>query len=231
MLKLLLVDDHTMVREGMQYVLRQLAPEVSVLQAANWADAIRQVEAEPDLDLILLDLGLPDISGFSALSILREKYPAIPVAVVSGSKRRKDINEALQHGALGFIPKAENSQTLLAALKFILSGQVYVPRTVLFDEEEETPEPALPVQSLRIARADDFGLTQKQFEVLQLLLAGECNKIIARKLDIAEGTVKIHISTIFRVLGVATRLQAAVAAKRILEQKGLALESPQLSKA
>jgi DNA-binding NarL/FixJ family response regulator len=223
-MKFLVIDDHELIREAMRSALQQLDAEAEILEAADGAQAMTIVSANEDLDLILLDLNLPDRDGFSMLLELRRNYPAISVIVMSAQEDQDSVMRSLNMGALGFIPKRVPRKVILGAVQLVMSGGVYIPPQAL-----STVTPAAAVaQTLQFfpvpapgderrgaaaapASPSDLGLTRRQVDVLVLLLRGMPNKAICRALDLAEPTVKTHVSAIFRVLNVSNRAEAVVA--------------------
>lgn len=223
-MKILVVDDHPLVREALRDHLRQLEQDVEVLEARNGHEAIGLADRHPDLDLVLLDLNLPDGHGFSALTVLRERYPAIPVVVLSANDERPTVFEALDKGAMGFLPKTAPTQVMLSALRLVLSGGTYVPAEAfsLRGVEADAHAAAVPGSGARPRTPADLGLTPRQAQILMLLVQGKPNKIISRELGLAQSTVKIHITSILRALNVTSRVQAVIAVARL----GLKLDSP-----
>lgn len=220
-MKILVVDDHPLILEALQHVLQQLDGEVEV-HAAHTADGGRALVAtHADADLLLLDLNLPETSGFTLLSELRNDFPAVPVVVLSGFDRRDDVLQALDLGAMGFIPKRSASQIMLQALRLIVSGGVYVPPEVFMQRDMKVAEAPQRRHGDRPLRPRDLGLTSRQAQVLALVLHGKSNKVICRELGLAEGTVKIHVAAILRALKVSSRTQAVIEASRL----GLQLDS------
>jgi DNA-binding NarL/FixJ family response regulator len=213
--KILVVDDHPLIREAMRSVLQQLDSDIHVLEAGNCDDARAIVAREPDLALVLLDLRMPGTSGLDGLEALREQHPGVPVVVLSASEDRNEVIRALDLGAMGFIPKTQPSRVMIGALRLVLSGGVYLPAEVMSQPataqgvaETDTPYQPRPT-------AVDLGLTPRQTEVLALLVQGKPNKVICRDLNLAEGTVKIHVAAILKALGVMNRTQAVVAVSRL----------------
>src|SRR5882762_10136952 len=197
-MKVLLVDDHVLIRDALRGVLKELTDDAIVLEASDCRQAMRLIETHPDLHLILLDLNLPDRDGFAVLSDLRKRYATISIVVLSASHDRETILRALDLGALGFIPKSAPREVMANALRLIFSGGIYVP-----------PE--------------DLGLTERQLEVLALMMQGKSNKAICRILDTAEPTVKHHVTAILKALKVANRTEAVIAVG------ALGWEMPQIS--
>lgn len=210
-MKVLVVDDHPLIREALRQVLKQLDNHVELLEAPSAVEALAAAAQSGDLDLILLDLTLPDSDGFGLLSKLRAQYPEIPVVVLSASEQPETVIRALDAGAMGFIPKTSPNDVLIGALRLVLSRGVYLPPQVLRQHAAAFASltPASP------ASFRDVGLTERQAQVLALLVQGKPNKLICRDLHLAEGTVKIHITAILKALQVTNRTQAVIAVSRL----------------
>lgn len=212
MLKVLVVEDHALVREGLVRLLAQLEARVVVRDCADFDAALNLLETEDEVDLVLLDLALPGIDGFVGLDVLRRRFPAIPVVVVSAFDDLPTIARVMNLGASGFIPKAFSGEALLAALQQVLAGNIFHPdrsgQAAQLDDEQPVPPAAKGVA------AADVGLTERQAQVLALMVRGLSNREIAERLELSEGTVKIHVTAIFKTLGVTSRTQALVAVAR-----------------
>ncbi len=209
-MKILLADDHALFRDGMRYVLQRLAEVVEIVEAANFQDALRLVEQHSDLDLALMDLRMPGSEGSKSIGYFHQCYPAIPVVVVSGEGTSENMEKAMNYGAMGFVCKSSNAQMMLAALNLVLSGGVYIPPEILRYHAIE----GAPVDK-RSLHTNEHGLTPRQMEVLQYLCAGMSNKEIASSIQLAEGTVKIHVAAIYQTLKVSSRLDAVRAAEHL----------------
>jgi DNA-binding NarL/FixJ family response regulator len=216
-LRILVVDDHPLIQEALQIALQRLDSESQIVGASDFGVAELQIETGAKFDLVLLDLGLPGMSGLRALEIFRDRYPQLPVVVISATDDRSNVLAALDLGAMGYIPKTLSSSIILGALRLVVSGGIYVPATVLVRSELAEDSPARQRLSADAPnpRAADIGLSERQAEILHLLLKGLSNKLICRELDLAEGTVKVHISSILKILGVANRTQAVLVASRL----------------
>lgn len=210
MLKLLVIEDHALVREGLARLLRQLDSEVEIAEAPDGDAAIAILDEQTDFDLVLTDLAMPNTDGFAILDLLRQHYPSIPVAVVSAYDDTPSITRVLNHGASGFIPKAYSGEALLAAIRDILDGHIFRPNGSGNARIDHTPPPQ-PAAGSSITPAE-IGLTDRQAQVLALMMRGLNNRDIAKQLDLSEGTVKIHATAIFKSLGVNSRAQAMVTA-------------------
>jgi DNA-binding NarL/FixJ family response regulator len=208
-MKFLVVDDHALIREAMRGVLKELCGDGTVLEAASAGQASDLVRQHPDLALILLDLKLPDRDGIEMLGELREQYPAVSVVMLSAFNDRDNVLRALDNGALGFIPKTDSREVLLGALRLILAGGTYIPPEVL-TRASAAAAPDKPEAQKRPSPAE-LGLTERQVEVLALMMQGKSNKLICRALDLAEPTVKNHVSAILKALDVTNRTEAVLA--------------------
>jgi DNA-binding NarL/FixJ family response regulator len=206
-MRLLLVDDHAVVREGVSALVRQGRAGVQVLHARDAEEALALARTEPALDAVLLDLVLPGMDGVRAIEAFGRERPDLPVIVLAGSEDPRDVRRALAAGALGYVPKSADPPTLLSAIDFVLAGNVYVPPLLLYEERAEAPRPAEPAPELRLE------LTGRQVDVLRLLAQGLPNKSIAQALGLSDKTVKVHVTAIFRSLNVVNRTQAAAAAR------------------
>jgi DNA-binding NarL/FixJ family response regulator len=209
-MKVLVVDDHVLIREALRGVLKELKGDAVILEAPDARNAKQHVSDNPDLELVLLDLHLPDGSGFDLLADLRERRPEVSVVMLSASDDRDDIAKALKLGALGFIPKSSQREVMLSAFKLIFSGGIYVPPEILAPRGPAPP--AIEVRALPRSAAADLGLTERQIDVLNLMMQGKSNKAICRVLDLAEPTVKNHVTAILKALNASNRTEAVIAA-------------------
>lgn len=214
--KVLVADDHPLFRRALELALEAVVgagegePPLRVLEAGT-VDEVRAVaDGERDLELLLLDLRMPGMDGLAGLLDLRRRFPALPVVVVSAAEEPALVREALACGAQGYIPKSLDRQAMAAALGRVLQGEIYVPPTLALGEEGEgAPTTANRAERLR-------QLTQQQLNVLRHMVDGKPNKIIAYELDIAETTVKAHITVVLRKLGVHSRTQAVLLTRDLL---------------
>jgi DNA-binding NarL/FixJ family response regulator len=205
-MKVLVVDDHVLIREALRGVLKELKA-ASVVEASDAHQAMQRIEENPDIDLVLLDLNLPDRDGFDVLAELGEHYPTFSVVVLSANSLRNIVARALDLGAVGFIPKSASREVMLGAFNLIFAGGIYVPPEILPGREHS---PALGASGSRTAA--DLGLTERQCEVLILMMQGKSNKAIGRALNLAEPTVKNHVTAILRALKASNRTEAVIAA-------------------
>jgi len=215
-MKILVVDDHPLIREALRQVLQALDRQLDLLEAQSCDEALESVRQHPDISLILLDLTLPGTDGYEVLRRLREEHPAVPVVVLSAADQPDSVMRAIDGGAMGFIPKTSSSQLLLNALRLVLSGGIYLPLEVLRREQDIAPAaPRAPASPAELRDPQEIGLTARQTQVLALLVQGKPNKLICRQLNLAEGTVKIHVTAILKALGVMNRTQAVIAASKL----------------
>ena len=206
-MKILVVDDHALVREGLRQVLKGLDEAVEVLDAPTCARAFAQADAHADLDLVLLDYHLPDMDGLTALGVLRQSHPELPVFVLSGSASPQTMQKVMARGAAGYMTKASMSEELLVALRMVLDGDVYMPAAL-------AGQPVAPARAPAATDTAPPSITARQREVLQHLLDGLSNRDISQRMGLSVDTVKDHLGGIMRALGVQTRTQAVLAAAR-----------------
>jgi two-component system nitrate/nitrite response regulator NarL len=208
-MKLLIVDDHPVLRDGLAALLMQVGADTTVLQARDASEGLALVESHIDLDVIILDLAMPGMKGLQALSEFGRKRPDLPVIVLSSSEDPRDVRLALTSGALGYVPKSASPQVLLSAIRLVLNGDLYIPPLILDD-----PSSAIESETSGADGSRDRLLTARQIEILILLSEGKPNKVIAAALTLSEKTVKAHISAIFKTLNVVNRTQAAIAGRK-----------------
>lgn len=205
-MRALVIDDHPLIHEIMPAMLRKALGEVTVATEATLEGGLMRAAGSVPPDLVLLDLGLPGCAGIDALLRFRLEFPQLPVVVLSANCDRESILGVLDSGANGYIPKTSKPEVMVAALKLVAAGGVYVPPEAL----EELAAKSIP----RTPRGETMELTERQREVLRLILKGYNNERIASELAIAPNTVKQHAHAIFTVLGVSTRAEAVIAAMR-----------------
>ena len=198
-MRILLVDDHTLFREALLHVLKQFDSTAVVIEAATAREAIRMAAHYHDLDLILLDLALPGLNGLSALPELHELRPTTPLVILSASEDSTAVRQALEAGALGYIPKSSSSHEMITALRLVLAGEVYVP-PVMLAALEGLEAASVQVTAASVEEGGVEGLTPRQLEVLLLMAQGLSNKGICKRLNVAEGTVKLHVTAVMRAL-------------------------------
>ncbi len=213
-MNILLADDHDLVRDGITSFLQTAAPDVTVAQAKDFAEALAIVNGDQTIDLTILDLNMPGMNGLSGLTVMRQKCPDVPVVILSGSVKRSDVLNALEHGASGYLPKTLSGKSLINALRLVMSGEKYIPSALLEDDggtirpgeiDLDGLEPDNPLRQL----------TNREREVLALLTKGLSNKEIAKQLSVREITVKVHLTGIFKKLGAANRTQAVKIAMQL----------------
>jgi DNA-binding NarL/FixJ family response regulator len=209
-MKILIVDDHALIRDALQGVLKKLQRGAVVLEASDSRQAMETIASHSDINLILLDLNLPDRDGFEVLVELRERFPAIAVVVMSAMQDRGNVTKVLDQGAVGFIPKAARREVMLSALQLVFAGGVYVPPEILSRADTPSSAAAAKREDRAIVAPTDIGLSERQLDVLALVMQGKSNKVICRALNLAEPTVKNHVTAILRALKVSNRTEAVI---------------------
>ncbi len=207
-MKVLLADDHALFREGVRLVLESLSDvAVEVLEASDFVQALALARADMEIDVGLVDLKMPGMDGFSGIEAMKRAAPNLHLVVVSGSDRAEDVRRAMSAGADGYIAKSSSSASMIEGIRSVLSGETFVSPGL------EAPSPVVdPTQGALAAKQS---LTPRQRDVLAMLRQGKSNKEIARDLDLAEITVKLHVTAILRALGVENRTQAAILAAKM----------------
>ncbi|MEZ5996292.1 MAG: response regulator transcription factor [Hyphomonadaceae bacterium] len=202
-IRVLIADDHELFRSGLKQLVADELHADEIREAASMDEALDILTEQGGGDLVLVDWRMPGMSGAESLAALRDGFPEAKVAVVSAWEDRGDILAAFGAGVHGYVPKSLSSPEIAAALRAILEGQIFAPPS-LGRRDAGNAASASP-------KSDALGqdkLTGRQRQVLDELLKGQSSKEIARSLDIAEGTVKIHLAAIYRAIGVRTRAEA-----------------------
>lgn len=210
-MRVLLVDDHALFREGIGLLLRRLTPDLDVTQVGSCEEGL----ALPDdaaFDLLLLDIGLPGMSGLEGIALFKQKFPGLPIVALSSSEDYVLVRRIIDAGAMGFIPKASSADIMIGALQLVMSKGIYLPPSVFLGQSAPTERMSSRELGVRPA---ELGLTDRQTDVLYLVLQGKSVKLICKELGLAESTIKSHISAVLRALNVTTRTQAILAASRI----------------
>ncbi|MGH8188792.1 MAG: response regulator transcription factor [Steroidobacteraceae bacterium] len=196
-MKILIVDDHPLFRAGFQAVLEQSSLDAGVASVSSINEALQALQRDGDIGLVLLDIHLRGDDGFNALKLIGERFPTTACIMISGDEGQGVAARAVTAGASGFIPKSFTAEEMIVAIQRVLSGDVFVPATANLSQPPDTR-----------------GLTLRQLEVISMLGRGFSNKEIARALDVAERTVKAHVSAVFEALNVRNRTQAVLVAQR-----------------
>ena len=204
MIRFLIIDDHPLFREALGNAVRMAHPDAGIFEAMTIEGALRILAANSGIDLALLDLSLPDATGFSGFRRLRENYPRLPIAIVSSHEDRQVVREALALGAAGYLPKSTSKSELALAIGLVLSGSVSVPKELVPSSDVNDAD---VTEALR-ARLQE--LTPQQLRVLGLIRCGLQNKQIALELKLAESTIKAHVTEILRKLRLYSRNKAII---------------------
>ncbi len=203
---ILLADDHPLVRDGLARLVGAAVPDVQCIEAGSWPDSLNKLQ-DPLVAMAIIDLNMPGLDGLQGMQRVRTLRPEVALVAVSGDYQGHAVREVLALGARGFIPKSEPPAVIRHAIALVWAGGTYIPSVALPAETGESQAPSAPVTG-------DLGLlTPRQIEVLRCMARGLPNKLIAHELDVSEGTVKIHIAAIMRVLRVRNRTEAVVRAK------------------
>ncbi|WP_029007082.1 response regulator transcription factor [Azospirillum halopraeferens] len=212
-MRILIGDDHLLFREGLRRLLEQLHSDADFVEAGTFGEVVENCRSDDRFDVVLMDLHMPGWPGFEGIREVSDLQPGTPVVVVSASESLGDIRGALDFGATGYIPKSSSVKVMMGALNLVFSGGIYVPPgAITFGGGAADAGTRRRLPDAAGDRSGGYGLTQRQREVLDCLRAGKSNKQIAYELGLSEGTVKIHVTAIFKSLGVKNRTQAVIAA-------------------
>ena len=205
--RIMIVDDHPLMRDALRQAVSTALSSAEIIDAGDLETSTQELEKHPDMDLVLLDLAMPGVQGFSGLLYLRAQYPAVPVVVVSANEDRAVIRRCLDFGASGFIPKTPDIEGMRKAIRAVLDGQIWTP----LDLDLSAPSDRASADMVRRLAS----LTPQQVRVLMMLSQGLLNKQIAYDLSVSEATVKAHVSAILQKLGVESRTQAVIAVSKM----------------
>ncbi len=206
-MKILLADDHPLFREGVKPLLLKLDRRVTLIEAVDYPSAFTAMHKAREVDLALLDLYMPGMSGLEGVIRFRAAFPDIPVVVLSASEQVEDIQKLLAAGALGYVTKSSPSEVIFSALQRVLAGGIYVPPSLI--EHPAAEAPALPKKNHATA------LSVRQIQVLRELAKGLSNRQIGDILQVTEGTIKLHVAAVFRLLKVNNRTEAVLVAQKM----------------
>ncbi len=222
-MKILIVDDHSLVREGLQAILSRSDLDVQFVEAWDAPTVQIQLQQHPDVALVLLDIQLPGMSGMELLPRIVVQFPKLPIIMLSADHEPQTVTKALGLGAAGFLPKVSLSQVLVSAIRLVLAGGIYIPPEAL---QKPSATPVAAAKAGVPATFESMGFTARQIDVFLLLLQGMSNKQICRQINVAEATVKIHVRGILRSLTVNSRSEAIVKAAQLGLQTSRADVSP-----
>lgn len=198
-MRILVADDHNLVRDGLKPFLYELDGDAEILDASNFDEALTTAKATEGLGLVLLDLKMPGMNGLQGVELMRRARPGVPVVILSGHVERDEVLAAVRAGANGYIPKTISGSALINALRLVLAGESYLPPSILLESgAPERKAPASPLATLSV----------REREILGYLIEGQTNKEIARRLDLQEITIKIHLRNVYRKIGAVNRAQA-----------------------
>ena len=197
-MKIIITDDHALFREGISLILQNLDEQLTLIEAKSINELMLHLKNHHDADCLLMDLYMPGKNAFDAIGDITTQYPTIPIIILSASNNQDDMHKVIQLGAMGYINKDSSSKVMINAIQLVLAGEIY-----------------MPAKMMQVKGENSSHLTPRQQAVLDLMAEGLSNKLIADKLCISEPTVKMHISAIFRFLGVSNRTQAVLKANEL----------------
>ncbi|GAB2697506.1 response regulator transcription factor [Aliiglaciecola sp. 3_MG-2023] len=213
MVEILVADDHPLFRYAITDFVERNIADTTTITCTDLEEALVQAEENPNIDLVLLDLNMPGMDGLNGIVRFRNLYPEIPIVIVSAEEDKSIVLQSFTYGAVGFITKSSSCEQIVAAIEQVLSGQVYLPPDIIRNGSVSSPKKDIATQQIdpKLIGA----LTRRQLLVFECITKGKSNKQIAYELNIAETTVKAHVSAILNKLNVHNRIQAALCAANI----------------
>jgi len=211
-LRIVIADDHALVRGGLGILIRTLHPDTQIIECNDLARVLQTLDGTDSIDLLLIDLMMPGMDTSESIQQICGKWPDVPIVVVSVREDMQIIRQALRAGAAGYIPKTSTPDVTLNAIRLVLSGGIYIPPDAL-ELRGATEEPAMPFVKVRKATAEappprDFPLTTRQVDVIERIAEGKSNKEVGEELGLTAGTIKMHLSRIYKVLKAKSRTDA-----------------------
>jgi len=213
-MKILLIDDHTLFRSGIETMLTSLEPKTNIQSYENCTNAVESISMPDDINLVLLDYHIPGSKAETNINIICRNFEHAKIVILSGETEPAKIIDAIDAGISGFIPKSSEPEVLIAALKLVLAGGVYLPPDVLRYQINAKSNDETSVSRQSLTNPLD-ALTKRQKEVFIHMVDGKSNKVIASEIGLALGTVKAHLSAAYHILGVSSRTEAVVLASKI----------------
>jgi len=207
-MKILLADDHPLFREGVKPVLEKLDPDAEVIEAVDFPSAFEAMRCNGEVDLVLMDLYMPGMPGIDGVIRFRAMFPDTPLVVLSASEQLEDMQKSLAAGTLGYISKSSPSDIILGALRQVLAGVIYTPPGLLDNDDPSRAAASAPSKR-------HPALSGRHIQVLRHLARGASNRQIGEALDVTEGTIKLHVAAIFRILKVNNRTEAVLVAQKM----------------
>ncbi len=217
-MKILIADDHELFLKGLEFILTDSLPDAKLIKAKNYTEIFKIIEQDQSFDLILTDLAMPGSQWLEALQKIHHQLPETPIIILSAVFDKEIVQKSIELGAAGYIPKTSSNAVIISAINLVLSGGVYIPKELLQDTLQNDFNMLKEIEKL--PETDDISekvkiLTPRQIDVLRLIAKGKSNKQIAFDLGLSEGTVKLHITAILKILNVYNRTGAVAAATHL----------------
>lgn len=214
-MKILIADDHELIRQGLERTLVTMDEGVEVLHAKDGHSVLEQLERHGDIDVVLLDLFMPNANGYELLRYICDSYESLPVIVVSAAEEPQYMRKSIDYGAAGFIPKSSSTDIMVSAIRLVMSGGTYIPSSMHLQARDARQPLTHERSEQRVSSEVSNKLTRRQAEVLKQLAQGSSNKDIARMMDLSEHTVKIHVTAILKLFNASNRTEAVIVAQRL----------------
>lgn len=225
-MKILIADDHELFLKGLEFILQENFPDTKLTTAQSYTDIFSVLEQDDCFDLVITDLAMPGANWLSAITKIHQLIPDTPIIIISAVFDKEILQQTLDIGVAGYIPKTSSNSLIISAINLVLAGGVYIPHELLYsakttlptqEKQKEYMAPLKTLEKLTISNTENTskGLTDRQIDIVKCIAEGLSNKQIAYKLNLTEGTVKVHITVILKILNVKNRTSAVIeAAKR-----------------
>lgn len=217
-MKILLADDHELFLKGLDFIIRDMYPDVELLFAKDYTDEFKLIEEHQDLSLILTDLAMPGSKWLDAIQRIHETLPEVPIIILSAVFEREIVQKTIEIGAAGYIPKTSSNAVIMSAVNLVLSGGVYIPAELLHNTDKDEFDLLKQVENIETEKDIQEKvkiLSPRQIDVINLISEGKSNKQIAYDLGLTEGTIKLYVTAILKILNVYNRTGAVVEAAKL----------------
>ncbi|MBP5698362.1 MAG: response regulator transcription factor [Alphaproteobacteria bacterium] len=223
-MKILIADDHELFLKGLEFTLKENLQNLEIISAQNYSDIFTIIKQHEHFDLIITDLAMPGANWLTAIKQIHETFPETPLIIISAVFDKEILQQTLDIGVAGYIPKTASNSLIMSAINLVLAGGVYLPHDLLYSSKKQSQEShplpdsnpikVLEKSSAELSEASPKGLTGRQIEIIKCIAEGLSNKQIAYKLNLTEGTIKVHITLILKALNVKNRTSAVIEAAR-----------------
>ena len=222
-MKILIADDHELFLKGLEFTLKENLENITIISAQNYTEIFNLISQHKDINLIITDLSMPGANWLSAITKIHQTLPEIPLIIISAVFDKEILQQTLDIGVSGYIPKTASNNLIISAINLVLAGGIYIPHDLLYSTKKQSentipdyikPLKALEKENISTKDKKNKGLSERQMEIVKCIAEGLSNKEIAYRLNLTEGTVKVHITIILKLLNVKNRTSAVIEATK-----------------